>query len=237
MKVVLFCGGLGLRMGEGSARVPKPMAKVGDEPILLHIMRYYAHYGHREFVLCLGYNGDVIRAELPEYGLEEWDVTFAETGLTSNVGERLLAVRSIVEGEELFLANYGDGLCDFPLPRLVERVQSSGKTAAFLRVRPTFFFHTVKVGRDDAVLAVEDHTALDLWVNGGYFCFRPTIFDYIEGGEELVEEPFRRLIAKGELLALEHDGFWAPMDTLKDKQRLDLLAENDPPWAVWEGGA
>lgn len=236
MKVVLFCGGLGLRMGEGCANLPKPMVPVGGEPILLHIMRYYAHFGHTEFILCLGHNGEVVKEYFRSHPLEtpDWDVTFADTGLTSTVGERLRAVESLIGDDEMFLANYGDGLSDFPLPRLVDRLRASDKVGAFICTRPTFFFHVVNLGEDDVVTAIEDHRSLDLWINGGYFCFRREIFDYIREGEELVEEPFHRLIEKGDLLGFRHEGFWAPMDTLKDQQTLDLLARHDPPWALWE---
>jgi glucose-1-phosphate cytidylyltransferase len=239
MKVVLFCGGLGLRMGEGSAKLPKPMVPVGDRPILLHIMRYYAHFGHRDFILCLGHNGAVIKHFFRTHRAETvgWNITFVETGLTSNVGQRLRAVERLLDDDEIFLANYGDGLSDFSLPLLIDRVRQSDKVGAFICTRPTFFFHMVNVGDDDVVTGIEDHRSLDLWINGGYFCFRREIFDYIRDGEELVEEPFHRLIEKGELLGLRHEGFWAPMDTLKDKQRLDALAEHSPPWAVWEKSA
>ena len=240
MKVVLFCGGLGLRMGEMTERVPKPMVDVGGRPILWHIMKYYAHYGHRDFVICLGYQSDLIKKyflnydealandftlsggtsiELAHSDLTDWSISFVDTGLQSNVGERLRRVRKHLEGEEYFLAQYGDTLTDAPLPSLIDEVVGSGKVANFLSVRPkNYSFHTVQSGADGIVTSVYDILGADLWINGGYFVLRQDIFDYMEPEEELVHEPFGRLIDAGLLLTHRYEGFWAPMDTLKDRQ-------------------
>src|SRR4029453_17491647 len=212
MKVVLFCGGLGLRLREYHESVPKPMVSVGYRPILWHIMRYYAHFGHRDFVLCLGYRADVVksyflkynealsndfvlsdggqRVELLSTDIDEWRITFADSGVRASIGERLRAVRRHVDGEELFLANYGDVVTDAPLNELIERFRSSGKVAAFLSVRPTYNFRVVRHNAG-VVTSVQDVTQADLWINGGYFMFRHEIFDYIEPGEDLVVEPFQ----------------------------------------------
>jgi glucose-1-phosphate cytidylyltransferase len=261
MKVVLFCGGLGLRMGEASARVPKPMVPVGNRPILWHIMKYYAHFGHKDFIVCLGHQAEAIkgyflnynealandfvlseggsRVELMRSDLADWRLTFVDTGLQSNVGERLRRVRPYLEGEEYFLAHYGDTLTDAPLPVQVDELVASGKAASFLCVRPTnYSFHTVRVGPGHQVQAIHDIHTADIWINGGFFVLRGDIFDVMEPGEELVHEPFERLIERGDLLAHTYDGFWAPMDTLKDRQTLELLSESgSPPWAVWESAA
>lgn len=261
MKVVLFCGGLGLRMGEMSARVPKPMVRVGARPILWHIMRYYAHFGHDQFVICLGHQAEVIKEyflnynealgndftlsdggrkiELARSDLASWTITFVDTGLQSNVGERLRRVRPYLDGEEYFLAHYGDTLTDAPLPALVDELRHSGKTASFLCVRPrNYTFHTVRADADGHVTSIRDINESDIWINGGYFILRSDIFDHMQPGEELVHEPFQRLIDKGLLLMHRYEGFWAPMDTLKDRQNLELLAESGaPPWAVWERSA
>jgi glucose-1-phosphate cytidylyltransferase len=258
MKVVLFCGGLGLRMGEGSARIPKPMVPVGNRPILWHIMKYYAFFGHTDFIICLGHQAEAIkqyflnynealandfilseggsRIELMRSDLVDWRITFVDTGLQSNVGERLRRVRPYLVGEEYFLAHYGDTLTDAPLQLLIEKLVSSGKVATFLCVRPTnYSFHTVRLGDDHQVRAIEEIHAADIWINGGFFVLRGDIFDVMEPGEELVREPFQRLIERGDLLAHRYEGFWAPMDTLKDKQTLEMLAEGGAaPWAVWE---
>ncbi len=258
MKVVLFCGGLGLRMAEMTERLPKPMVPVGGRPILWHIMKYFAHYGHRDFIICLGYQPETIkkyflsydeamandftlseggsRVDLAHSDLADWRITFVDTGRQSNVGERLRRVRQHLEGEEYFLAQYGDTLTDAPLSTLVDDLVSAGKVANFLSVRPNnYSFHTVESDQQGVVRSVKDILGADLWINGGYFVLRSDIFDFMEPGEELVHEPFQRLIEQGQLLTHRHDGFWAPMDTLKDRQTLEVMAENGvPPWAVWE---
>jgi glucose-1-phosphate cytidylyltransferase len=253
VKVVVFCGGLGVRMGEETQRIPKPMIAVGGHPILWHIMKWYASWGHDDFVLCLGYKGEAVKQFFLDYNealsndfilsnggrdvellgtdISSWRIAFVETGKESTIGERLVAVAPYLDGDEYFLATYGDGLTDAPLQDMVERLRSSGKTGLFLSVKPMFNAHVVKTDDDGVVRAVEDIQQADVRINGGYFVFRREIVDYINPGEELVEEPFRRLIDEGELIAYRHDGFWEPMDTIKDKQRLDALANSgNAPW-------
>jgi glucose-1-phosphate cytidylyltransferase len=243
MKVVIFCGGLGLRMGEASTRVPKPMIPVGDRPILWHIMKYYASFGHSEFVLCLGYKADVVEKYFRTYsgvatnGSEPkgWSITFADTGLESVIGQRLKAVEPHLGGDDIFLATYGDGLTDAPLPQMVDRLLESDKVGIFLASHPTAVFHIVTFDESNVVRTIADITKSDVWQNAGYFVFRREIFDYIGESEDLVDEPLQRLIAEEKLIAYPYEGFWAPMDTLKDKQNLDALAESGrPPWQVWE---
>jgi glucose-1-phosphate cytidylyltransferase len=256
MKVVLFSGGLGLRLREYSDAVPKPMIPIGVRPILWHIMRYYAHYGHKDFVLCLGYRSDIVKQYFLNYtealsndftmsnggreldlvrtDIQDWRITFADTGVHTIVGQRLRAVRQYLDGEEMFLANYGDTLTDAPLDQLIEAFTKSDKVAAMLAVRPTYSFHFVDSQPDGNVTAIKDVKETETRINGGYFIFRREIFDYLGKGEELVVEPFRRLIAENKLMAFRHDGFWAPMDTLKDKQELDDLYDSgSAPWAAW----
>jgi glucose-1-phosphate cytidylyltransferase len=259
MKVVLFCGGFGLRMREASESVPKPMVTIAQRPILWHIMKYYAHFGHKDFILCLGHKAEVIKQFFLTYNealandfvlsgggthlevlrsdIAEWRITFVDTGLHSTIGQRLRAVAPHLRGEEMFLATYGDAVTDAPLPDVIDRVRRSGKTAGLVCVRPrNYSFHTVDLDAEDRVQGIFDVTQANLWLNGGFFVFRQRIFDYIRDGEELVEEPFRRLIAEGELLAYRYGGFFAPMDTLKDKHNLEALADQGrPPWAVWDG--
>jgi len=257
MKVVLFCGGLGLRMREASESVPKPMVPIGGRPLLWHVMKYYAHFGHKEFILCLGYRGEVIKnyfltynealsndfvlshggqqVELLDHDIRDWHITFVDTGIHASIGERLRAVRKYVDDDEYFLANYGDVLTDAHLPALVDHLCSQDKAASFLCVRPNYSFHLVELDQDQNVVRVDDSAHSDVWINGGYFVFRHDLFEYIEEGEDLVEQPFQRLIAAGQLLAFRHQGFWAPMDTLKDKQSLEVLLERgNGPWRVWE---
>jgi glucose-1-phosphate cytidylyltransferase len=253
MKVVLFCGGFGVRMGEETQRIPKPMILVGNRPILWHIMKYYAAWGHREFILCLGYKGESIKEYFLGYNealsndfvltnggrevqllgsdISDWRITFVDTGPQATIGDRLKAVTPHLGEDEYFLATYGDGLTDAPLDDMIERLKSSGRTGLFLSVRPVFNAHVVDVDQDGVVRSIEDMEEANVWINGGFFVLRRDVLDYIEPGEELVLEPFRRLIEKGELIGYRYEGFWEPMDTIKDKQRLDALAESGrAPW-------
>jgi glucose-1-phosphate cytidylyltransferase len=257
MKVVLFCGGLGLRMRDVSKRIPKPMIPVGPYPILLHVMKYYAHYGHKDFILCLGYKAKYIRrffeqamAGLPTdcFGAEDsiapkalrdelsdWRITFADTGINACVGERLYAVQHLFQDDEIFLANYADVLSDVPLPTLIDLTSSGNTVGTFLCAQPTYSFHVVTWKDDYTVSNIELCTRAEIWLNGGFFALRPEIFEYMRPGEELVEQPFKRLIAEDRLLGYRHEGFWAPMDTLKDRQNLcEMHERGDRPWAVWE---
>jgi len=258
MKVVLFCGGLGLRLQDGGNRTPNPLIPVGDQPILMHLMKYYAHFGHKEFILCLGPGGRAFKEYFLEYNealqndftltgggrevqvfkrdTEDWRITFVDTGRNASCGERLRAVRHHLAGEPYFLAIYGDALTDAALNQRIADLQRSGKVASLLRVKPHYSVHTISTGADGLVTGVTTMDDGSLWINGGFFVFRQDIFDYIHEGEDLVDEPFHRLIAARQLVADRYEGFWAPMDTLKDKHTLDLLADTSaPPWAVWLG--
>jgi glucose-1-phosphate cytidylyltransferase len=257
MKVVLFCGGLGMRLREFSESVPKPMVPVGYRPILWHVMRYYAHHGHKDFILCLGYRGDVIKQYFLKYDetisndfvmseggkkvdllasdIQEWKITFVDTGLSANVGQRLRAVQHLVEDEEMFLANYADGVSDLPLPAMIDFFRARDAAACFAAVTPTQSFHLVRLEDGGRVRTIQHVKDTGMRVNGGFFVFRPELFEYLRPGEDLVEEPFRRLVAAGKLLAYPHEGFWGCMDTFKDKQLLeDLYARGQVPWEVWK---
>lgn len=257
MKVVLFCGGLGLRLRDHTQNVPKPLAMIGDRPIIWHLMSYYAHYGHKDFILCLGYRGEAFREyfrksetmasrgfdardegagiDLDGPDVEDWTIQFVDTGLESNVGMRLKAVQQYLDGEEIFLANYSDGLSDLPLSDYLEDFQKSDRIASFVSVRPTTGFHFVTTSDDGTVKAIQSVQESEHRINGGFFILRSKIFDYLGDGEELVVEPFQRLIAENKLHAYRYDGFWQCMDTFKDKQRLEELMERETaPWQVWK---
>src|SRR5258708_3670736 len=243
MKVVLFCGGLGMRIREAGENTPKPMVHVGDRPILWHLMKYYAHFGHREFILCLGYKGNAIKEYFPRYDesisndfvwsqggkkidfvnrdSDDWTITFVETGLNTTIGERLKAVEPYLRGEEFFLANYGDGLSDLYLPAMVDELHKSNAVGSLLLVQPTASFDIVRVTPAGKIAEVSALSKSDIWINGGFFVFRNEIFRYINAGDELVRQPFERLIQQQALLAHKCTGFWQCMDTFKDKQRLD----------------
>jgi len=260
MKVVLFCGGLGTRLREYSDTLPKPLVNIGARPILWHLMRYYAHFGHKEFVLALGYRGDLIREYFLKYNeclssdftfaeggkkitvaspdISDWTIHFVDTGLHSNIGQRLLRVRKYLEGEPMFLANYSDGLSDLPLDRAIEDFQKSDAVASFVSVRTAQSFHGVHSGPDGLVTRMGPMTEQDFRINGGYLCLRPEIFDYLHEGEELVDQPFQRLIERKLLRSYRHDGFWQAMDTFKDKIGFDRMeGRGDCPWKVWKSAA
>jgi glucose-1-phosphate cytidylyltransferase len=253
MKVVLFCGGLGTRIREYAEGIPKPMIPIGHQPILWHVMQYYSQYGHRDFVLCLGYKANVVKdyflnnkqaanndctisqfgkkVELLGEGPVDWRVSLIDTGIWRNIGQRLLAVRHLVQDEEMFLANYSDGLTDAPLPEMIDRFKRSGKIACFIAIHPPITFHLADFDEDGTVRRMSASNESAMWINGGYFIFRKEIFDFIQEGDELVVEPFKRLIDRGELMAYRYEGFWRAMDTLRDRQVLEEMIERgDSPW-------
>jgi glucose-1-phosphate cytidylyltransferase len=258
MKVVIFCGGLGMRLRDSADNVPKPMVPIGYRPIIWHLMKYYAHFGHTDFVLCLGYRGDLIkhyflnyeefvtndfvlseggrRRELLSSDIEKWRITFVDTGLTANIGERLAAVKKHVAGEAVFLANYADGLTDLPLPEQIAHFNKHDAVASFLCVKPNLSYHSVSAQPGGLVTGFTDIVDAGVRVNGGFFVFKQDIFKYLKEGDELVLEPFQRLIKEEKLLAYNYDGFWMAVDTAKEKKRVDdLFAAGNPPWAVWQG--
>jgi glucose-1-phosphate cytidylyltransferase len=243
-------------MRDYSEKVPKPMVKLGYRPMLWNVMKYYSYFGHTDFILCLGYKGDYIKRYFVEYDeyisnnfvlnggkhdikllnsdLDDWNITFVDTGMTSNVGERLMNVRPYLEGEEMFLANYTDGLTDMPLNKMIDRFKSLDKVGGFMAYEPTQSFHVVKLEENGNVNSISPIGNSGLRVNAGYFVFRNKIFDYMKKGEELVVEPFQRLIKENKLLGYKYDGFWTALDTFKDKQLVDdLYAKGETPWRVW----
>ncbi|CCG01370.1 glucose-1-phosphate cytidylyltransferase [Blastococcus saxobsidens] len=259
MKVVLFCGGFGMRMRDDVDDVPKPMQMVGDRPLIWHVMRYYAHFGYTDFVLCLGYgarhivdffrsydetrsNDFVLRkgateVELLSSDIADWTITFVHTGLDTPIGERLRRVREHVGSEEAFAANYADVLTDAPLDEIERRFRASGAIGSLLAVPPQSAFHMVAADAEGLVDAITSVSSLPVRENGGYFFFRREIFDHLHEGEDLVTHALPRLIEKRALLAYPHDGFWKPADTVKERSELDQLARrHERPWALWAEG-
>jgi glucose-1-phosphate cytidylyltransferase len=258
MKVVLFCGGLGLRLRDYSDQVPKPMVPIGPRPILWHVMKYFAHFGHRDFILCLGHRGDLIKQYFLNYSectsndfvfsdggrtlnlfnndIEDWRITFADTGLHSNIGQRLLAIEKYLGDDEVFLANYSDGLTDLNFSAYLEYATRQDKVATFVSVKPNLSYHITRIDNEGLVAGIDALASSDIWVNAGYFVLKRSIFSYFRPGEELVVEPFQRLIGEKQLSAYQYEGFFTAMDTFKDKQVLDNLYEKgNPPWEVWRG--
>ena len=257
MKVVLFCGGYGMRMRDGGAAVPKPMVMIGDRPLLWHVMRYYAHHGHTDFVLCLGYGATQIKDYFLHYeetatndfvlsggrdvtllssDLADWRITFVDTGLNSSIGERLCAVRPHLGDDEYFLANYADVLSDLPLPEVIERFRASDAIASLAAVPPQSSFHVLQIDDADCVSGLRPVSQFPIWENGGFFVFRRELYDHLLPGEDLVDGALVRLAELGKLIAYRHTGFWVPADTVKERAQLEALHQSgDRPWAVWEG--
>jgi glucose-1-phosphate cytidylyltransferase len=257
VKVVLFCGGLGLRIRDFSESIPKPLVPLGPRPMIWHVMKYYSHFGHKDFILCLGHQGEAIKRFFLNYDeclsndfvyseggkklllsnsdIHDWKITFADTGTDSNIGQRLKAVQKHLEGEDVFLANYTDGLTNLHLPSLIDHFEKSGSVATFLSARPNLSFHIVSAAKDGRVDKIQEMTNANLRINSGYFAFKKDIFKYIRAGEELVREPFQRLIQERLLVAYEYDGFFQAMDTFKDRQLLEsLLGSGHAPWELWK---
>ena len=258
MKVVLFCGGLGTRLRGHKSDKPKPLVEIGGYSLLQHIMRYYAFHGHTDFLLCLGYRADAIIDHFRALGGEwlptiagaratqsirfvdsatgRWTITFIDTGVDTCIGQRLRLAQDFLQGEQLFLANYADGLSDVPLHNIVDAmVEQPLAIGAMVAVKPTQSFHYVDRDPAGMVTGIASSTDIDARINGGYFVFRTSIFDYIGEGEDLVDQPFQRLIEQRKLMAYDYDGFWRACDTLKDVQELEAVVASDgaAPWEVW----
>ena len=257
MKVVLFCGGLGMRMREGPASAPKPMNMIGDRPLLWHVMRYYAHFGHTEFILCLGYGAAAVKDYFVKYDetqsndftlapggklamhstdITDWNISFIDTGLHSTIGERLMRVRPLVEDDEMFLANYADTLTDAPLDELIARFERApDAVVSMLAVPPVSTHHVVEIADNGEVTGVRAVTELMQYENGGYFVMRPSIFDELRDGEDMVPEAFDRLVPQRRLLAHRYQGFWRAADTFKDRAELeDMFHRGQCPWMLWD---
>jgi len=237
MKVVLFCGGYGMRMlgwsGEG---LPKPLQLVGDLPLVVHVMSHYAAFGHTDFVLCLGYAADQIRVAVSDVvanhpRARHWKVEYLDTGLDTPVGERLWRARHLLADEEMFFANYSDVLTDVSLDDMVTRMNASPEaTVMMLSVRPHATFHVLDVREDDTVAGFHCLAELPMRENGGYLVMRQPIFDHLGGGRDL-NEAFKALAPSRRVLAYQHDGFWLPADTFKERALLDAMYESgDVPW-------
>ena len=257
MKVVLFCGGLGMRIRDAGDSVPKPMITIGYRPIMWHLMKYYAHFGHKDFILCLGHRGDTIKNYFLNYSeaisndfvlseggkkldlmasdIQDWKITFVETGPTANVGQRLKAVRRHIGDEPEFLANYSDGLSNLDLNTQLAHFRARDAVGSFLSVKPNLSYHVVTTAADGFVTSIDELRRSPMRINGGFFIFKNEIFDCIGDGEELVCEPFQRLAQAHRLTSYEYDGFWMSRDTFKDRSRLEEIhSTGQAPWEVWK---
>jgi glucose-1-phosphate cytidylyltransferase len=255
MKVVLFCGGYGMRMRDGTSDRPKPMVPVGPRPLLWHVMRYYAYYGHKDFVLCLGYGGHHIKQFFLDYqeaasndfvlhngqvemlrsDIADWRITFVDTGLESPIGERLRRVREHLAGEEMFLANYADVLTDAPIDAMVQQfVETPDAVGQLLAVPPQAAFHVVDVGEDRRVGAITALKDMRLQENGGYLVLRQEVFDYLPENGDLITDACAALAKEGRMAAYPYYGFWQPADTLKERVALEAMYQaGRTPWMPW----
>jgi glucose-1-phosphate cytidylyltransferase len=256
MKVVLFCGGLGMRIRTGPESLPKPMMPIGSRPVLWHVMRYYAHFGHTEFILCLGYGAHAVKEYFLDYretgsndfvltkggrhvemlgtDISNWTITFIDTGIDTAIGERLRRVRPYLDEDEVFLANYGDVLTDAPMNDLIDDFMQTDAVASLLAVKPQDSFHVVDIEDGVCVTGLTAVADMSMRINGGYFILRQGIFDYLDEGDDLVMNGFTRAAAAGTMRAVQYDGFWAPMDTLKERTALEeQYRSGASPWAVW----
>jgi glucose-1-phosphate cytidylyltransferase len=256
MKVVLFCGGLGMRMRADNQSLPKPMTPIGSRPVLWHVMRYYAHFGHKDFILCLGHGAQAVKDYFLNYrettsndfvlrqggedvkmlstDISEWTISFIETGIDTAIGERLRRVRQYLDGDEIFLANYGDVLTDAPMNDLIEEFAKSDAVGQLLAVKPQDSFHVVDIVNGATVTGLTPVADMAMRINGGYFVLRQGIFDYLFEGEDLVMDACIRAAQAGRMRAVQYDGFWAPMDTLKERTALEAqYRQGNSPWALW----
>lgn len=257
MKVVILAGGFGSRISEESHLKPKPMIEIGGRPILWHIMKIYSHYGFNDFVICLGYKGYCIKEYFAHYFLHEaditfdfrrsseqiihnhhaepWKVTLVNTGLSSMTGGRVKRVKEYI-GKEPFMLTYGDGVSNVDINKVVECHLSHGKLATVTSVQPAGRFGLLNLTVGNAVQGFQEKPQGDGgWINGGFFVLQPEVFDYIENDNTIFERtPMEKLAQDNELIAYKHDGFWQPMDTMRDKEYLeDLWQKNNAPWKLW----
>jgi glucose-1-phosphate cytidylyltransferase len=255
MKAVILAGGLGTRLSEETVLRPKPMVEIGDKPMLWHIMKIYSHYGIRDFVVCLGYKGYMIKEWFANYFLhnsnmtvelksnrltfhdakvDDWTVTLVDTGDRTLTGGRVKRIEKYVDGA--FLLTYGDGVSDVDIRKLISFHENQGKTATLTAVQPPGRFGALELSGGAVTTFLEKPKGDGGWVNGGFFAMEPAIFDYIEGdGVPLEQGPLQAVARTGQLAAYRHQGFWRPMDTLRDRNELEeLWRSGKAPWKVWE---
>lgn len=238
MKVVILCGGQGSRLREHTESRPKPMVEIGGRPIVWHIMKTYGHYGYRDFVLCLGYRGEVIEEYFSRGAADEegWNVTLADTGQETAKGGRLLRAARHIDGDE-FMFTYGDGVSTVDIGRLAAFHRQRGRLVTFTGVRPRSRWAVVEANENGNVTGWKEKLRLSSYINGGFFVLSRRVLDYIEDHQEFEEEPMERLTAEGQVAMFRHDGFWECMDTFRDYRFLnDLWKSGRAEWAVWREG-
>ena len=234
MKVVILAGGLGTRISEESHAQPKPMIKIGGMPILLHIMKIYSYYKINEFIICLGYKGDVIKKFFSNYDSKPWNVQLIDTGLDTMTGGRLKRIQEHID--DTFCVTYGDGLSDININNLISFHKEKKSLATLTAIHPPERFGVLSLSGDYVSEFHEKHRGESSWINGGFFVFEPEVFDYLQDGDMTILErgPLETLSKEQKLTAFKHNGFWFPMDTLRDKRHLEKLwSAKKAPWKVW----
>lgn len=256
MKVVILAGGFGTRLSEETVNIPKPMVEIGGKPILWHIMKIYSHYGYNDFIICLGYKGYIIKEYFMNYFMhmsditvdlsnggikvhnskaENWKVTLVDTGLDTMTGGRIKRIKDHLDGER-FMLTYGDGVGDVNINSLVKFHESHGKLATMTAVQPSGRFGALRINDDKKVESFVEKPAGDgAWINGGFFVLEPQVIVYIKDDSTTWErEPLENLTKESQLFAYKHEGFWRPMDTLRDKIELERLwSKKEAPWKIW----
>jgi glucose-1-phosphate cytidylyltransferase len=256
LKAVILAGGLGTRLREQTEFRPKPMVEVGGKPILWHIMKIFAHHGITDFVVCIGYKGDVIKEYFLDYEARnndftitlgksheivfhgqhmesDWRVTVADTGDETQTGGRVKRIERFID-DDRFMVTYGDGLADVDISKLLAFHDENGKKATLTTVQPLSRFGVLDLDQAGTVEHFREKPQVDGWVNAGFFVFERDVFDYITDADVLEQRPLERLAADKELMAFRHDGFWQPMDTYRESKLLNDLWQQGAPWKVWE---
>ena len=234
MKAVILAGGLGTRISEESHAQPKPMIKIGGMPILLHIMKIYSYYKINEFIICLGYKGDVIKKFFSNYDSTPWNVQLIDTGLDTMTGGRLKRIQEHID--DTFCVTYGDGLSDININNLISFHKEKKSLATLTAIHPPERFGVLSLSGDYVSEFHEKHRGESSWINGGFFVFEPEVFDYLQDGDMTILErgPLETLSKEQKLTAFKHNGFWFPMDTLRDKRYLEnLWNTKKAPWKIW----
>lgn len=256
MKTVILCGGRGTRLGEHGTNIPKALINIGGNPIIWHLLKFYSSYNFKDFILCLGFLGSEIKRYFLEEQwmredfvisngkretlstgrslLDDWQITFADTGLDTNTGGRLKKAEKYLGGEDVFCVTYGDGLSNIDLKTLVEFHKSHGKIATVSVVHPHSNFGILKLNDENLVTEFHEKPVMQDWINGGFFVFTRRIFDYLDVNSVLEREPLEQLASEKQLVAFRHTGFWKCMDTYKDNMEFnELWNSGNSPWKIW----
>ena len=235
LKAVILAGGYGTRISEESHLKPKPMIEIGGMPLLWHIMKIYSHYGINEFVICCGYKGDMIKEYFSKFDFPLWNVQLVDTGLDTMTGGRIKRIQNHID--DTFCVTYGDGVSDVNINDLILFHKEKKSLATLTAIHPPERFGVLELSGNNVVEFHEKHQGESSWINGGFFVFEKEIFDYIKNGDSTTLErtPFETLAKEKKLTAFKHEGFWHPMDTLRDKKHLEnLWTSNKAPWKIWE---